>query len=106
VDDVWLDTVRLARDCGGISSLFPPGVTRIWDLPFTLHLAIKLALYFLSFEEIMDAQDKPPKRIWLNGPKMEEWWRVVKDRHSSGQEVAAMPQNEALKEAFPGVTFG
>lgn len=106
MDEVWLDTVRLARECGNISSLFPPGVTRIWDLPFTLHLAIKSALYFLSFEEISDMQDRPPKRIWLDGDKMNEWWKAVRERHSAGTEVAEMPQNEALKDVFPGVSFG
>lgn len=107
MDETWLDTVRIARDCGDISSLFPPGVTRLCDLPHTLHRAIRMALYFLSFDNIIEKEDKPPKRIWLDGEKMEEWWRQVEARRESpdGREVSKMPQNELLKEMFPGVTI-
>lgn len=106
MDEAWLDTVRIARDCGDISSLFPPGITRLCDLPHTLHRAIRMALYFLSFENIIEEQDKPPKHLWLDGEKMEEWWRAVRERGRGDKEVSEMPQNEALKEMFPGVTFG
>jgi hypothetical protein len=105
VDEAWLDSVRIARDCGDISSLFPPGVTRLCDLPHTIHRAIRMALYFLSFENIIEAQDKPPKHIWLDGEKMEEWFRAVKERAKGDKEVSEMPQNQALKDMFPGMTF-
>jgi hypothetical protein len=106
VDEGWLDTVRIARDCGDISSLFPPGITRLWDLPFTLHLAIRQALYFLSFDNILEEADRPPKHIWLDAEKMTQFWQAVEQRRKGDREIAEMPQNEALKEIFPGVTFG
>lgn len=106
MDEAWLDTVRLAREIGDISSLFPPGITRIWDLPYTIHMAIKSALYFLTFEQLTDDADRPPKRIWLDNEKMSEWWRVVKERREGDREIAKMPQNEMLKDIFPGVNFG
>jgi hypothetical protein len=105
VDEAWLDIVRIARDCGDISSLFPPGVTRLCDLPHTIHRAIRMALYFLSFDNIIEPQDKPPKYIWLNGEKMEQWFQAVKERAKSDKGVNEMPQNETLKEMFPGMTF-
>jgi hypothetical protein len=106
VDEAWLDTVRIARDCGNISSLFPPGIARIWDLPHTIHRAIRMALYFISFENIVDKQDKPPKHIWLDGERMDAWWAAVEQRQGGiDRDVAQMPQNEALKEMFPGMTF-
>jgi hypothetical protein len=106
VDEGWLDTVRMARDCGDISSLFPPGITHLWQLPHTIHTAIRSALYFLTFDELPYPEDRPPKRIWLDSEKMADWWRAVKERRTGDQEVAEMPQNEALKEMFPGVKFG
>lgn len=106
MDEAWLDTVRMARDCGDISSLFPPGITHLWQLPYTIHVAIKSALYFLSFENLMHQEDRPPKHIWLDGEKMEQWWKAVTARREQPHEVAEMPQNEALADIFPGVKFG
>lgn len=106
MDETWLDTVRMARDCGNISSLFPPGITQLWQLPYTIHAAIKFALYFLSFENLPYSEDAPPKHIWLDSEKMTEWWRAVKQRREQPSEVAEMPQNEMLAELFPGVKFG
>jgi hypothetical protein len=110
VDDGWLNIVRIARDCGNLSSLFPPGITHLWDLPHTLHTAIRMALYFLKFEEIPYEEDRPPKHIWLDPDKMEDWWRAVKEsqeaRYKGETSVREMPQNELLAEMFPGVNFG
>lgn len=77
LDEAWLSIVRLARDIGDISSLFPPGITRLIDLPYTIHNAILAALGFLSFEELPE-KERPPKRIWLNAKKMKTWWAEVK----------------------------
>lgn len=75
----------MARDIGDISSLFPPGVTTLIDLPFTIHQAILAALSFLSYDELPEA-DKPPKKIWLNQKKMEAWWAGVKERRKAEAE--------------------
>jgi hypothetical protein len=92
----WLQTVRIARDCGDISCLFPPGVKSIVELPYTLFNAIHMALYFLSFEEL-PKEERPPKRIWLNADLMEAHWEAVtrmrRDR-SKGEDISDLPQNE------------
>jgi hypothetical protein len=97
--------VRIARDCGDISSLFPPGIERLWDLPYTLHQAVRLALYFLSFEEL-PIKERPPKRIWLNSEKMDAWWSEVKaDREAQAKGQGSyrdMPQNAFIAEIFGG----
>lgn len=77
LDETWLATVRMARDIGDISSLFPPGITRLADMPFTLHDAIFSALSFLTFDELPE-KERPPKHIWLNGKKMTAHWAEVK----------------------------
>lgn len=76
MDDRWLNLVRLARDCGDLSSLFPPGIERLADLPYTIHSAIVSALGFLSFEELPN-KERPPKSIWLFPKRMKEWWAGV-----------------------------
>jgi hypothetical protein len=105
LDEGWLNTVRLARDLGDISSLFPPGVTRLWDLPHTLHTAIRSALYFLSFEELPE-KERPPRHMWLDGESMTQWWREVKANRESQMKgegsYTDMPQNDLLKQFFGG----
>jgi hypothetical protein len=110
VDEAWLGTVRIARDTGDISSLFPAGVTNVADLPFTLYEAIRAALYFLSFEEVPDPEDRPPKYLWLDEERLAQWWKEVRERREAkfkGEPaINDMPQNQALKEIFPGVNLG
>lgn len=77
MDEAWLATVRLARDAGDISSLFPQGIEKLIDLPFTIQTAILAALGFLSFDELPD-DERPPKSIWLDGDKMRKWWAEIK----------------------------
>lgn len=69
--------MRLARDAGDISSIFPPGITRLIDLPYTIHDALLSALGFLSFDELPE-KERPPKRIWLDGEKLDAWFAEVK----------------------------
>lgn len=107
MDEGWLDTVRLARDIGDISSLFPPGITRVWDLPHTIFNAIRMALVFLAFEQLKE-EERPPKSIWLDGDRMTAWFAEVKrNRESEARgdgSTMNMPQNELLREMFPGMT--
>lgn len=92
----WLQTVRIARDCGDISSLFPKGIKSIADLPYTLFNAIHMGLYFLSFEEL-PKEERPPKRIWLDAERMEAHWETVtqmrRDR-AKGEDISDLPKNE------------
>lgn len=110
VDEAWLNTVRIARDCGNISSLFPDGIARLWDLPHTLHTAVRMALYFLKFEEIPHDEDRPPKKYWLDADRMKQWWTEVRqaqeERAKGGTATRDMPQNAVLKEIFPGMKIG
>lgn len=100
--------MRLARDCGNVSSLFPKGVTTLHELPFTVHAAINRALHFLSFEKL-DADERPPKKIWLDDEAMERWWADVKqareDKMKGGDSTMSMPQNALLEKVFPGMRF-
>lgn len=93
--------MRLARDIGDISSIFPPGISRLYDLPFTIFNAIRLALHFISFEEL-PREERPPKKIWLDGDRMTEWWREVEEnrkRKLRGEgDTMNMPQNSLLKQ--------
>lgn len=93
--------MRLARDIGDISSIFPPGISRLYDLPFTIFNAIRYALHFLAFEEL-PREERPPKKIWLDGERMTEWWREVEEnrkRKFGGEgDTMSMPQNALLKQ--------
>lgn len=88
-----MDTVRLARDMGTVSTLFPPGVEVLTDLPHNLFTAIRLALNFLAFEELPE-EDQPPKRIWLDRDRLGEWFEKVKKR----REEQADPKKNAIED--------
>jgi hypothetical protein len=110
VDEAWLNMVRMARDLGDISSLFPTGIKRIWDLPHTLASAIRMGLYYLSFEELPE-KERPPRHIWLDPKKMDAHWAQVKadrEREMKGQgSINDMPENALLKDMFgPRVNVG
>jgi hypothetical protein len=108
VDEAWLTTVRIARDCGDISSLFPVGITRLWDLPYTIMHAIRLALVYLSWEQL-PKEEQPPKKIWLDNDRLESWFaEVTRNRESKARgegDHMAMPQNALLKQMM-GRTHG
>lgn len=79
VSDTWLDHVRLARDLGNLKLLLPEGIDDIWDLPYPLFEAIKLALVFLRYEEL-PGDEQPPNSIWLDADEMGKWWKAVDRR--------------------------
>lgn len=90
----------MARDIGDISSLFPRGITRVTDLPYTIHDAIISALMFLTFDELPD-NERPPKTIWLNGEKMKAHWAEVKRMRKAEAEGHGDPGDmtkNALKD--------
>jgi len=91
VDEAWLDLVRVARDCGNISSLLPPGIDNLIDMPFHLHRAVVAALGFLGFEELPQ-DERPPKRIWLDGNKLNAWFNDVRARRKAEMEGHATPE--------------
>jgi hypothetical protein len=98
-DDAWLETVRLARDFGPVSSLFPPGFDDLRDLPHALFHAIRLAGTFLTFEDL-EERDRPPKRIWLDGERLRDWFDEVRRRRTAeargeSREIEDPVQNQA-----------
>lgn len=106
-DDAWLDTVRIARDFGTVSELFPPGVTDIRDMPHTLFDAIRRALTFLSFEDL-EKEERPPKSIWLDDEKLSAHFEWVEERRKerfSGkpdEEIEDPVENDAARSLLIG----
>lgn len=49
------------------------------DCPYTVFEAIRVGGIFVSWDEL-DEDERPPKRIWLDGDRLEEWWLHVKRR--------------------------
>lgn len=105
VDDAWLNLVRIARDSGDVSSLLPPGVKSLYNAPHLFVEAVRMALFFLSFEEY-PKEERPPKKIWLDADKMQAWWEQVeinrRSKTDGGGDFQSMPQNALLKDLFVG----
>lgn len=76
-----MDTVRVARDLGDVSTLLPEGVP-LSDAPHNLVSAIALTLRFLGFEEL-PLDERPPKRIWLDGEALNAWWEEVERKRKA-----------------------
>jgi hypothetical protein len=73
--------------------LFPPGVQNIRDLPWRWFEAIRLAMYFIGFDELPD-DERPPRRIWLDSEQLQSWFVQVKadrDRkYGTGDKLGAI----------------
>lgn len=73
--------MRIARDGGGVSQLLPDG-HRLDDAPYVWFDGVRWALMVLSFDEL-PSEDRPPRRIWNDGEKLEAWWADVKRRREA-----------------------
>lgn len=93
-----MDTVRIARDMGTVSSLLPEGVSDMKDAPFTWFDAVKIALTILSFDELA-SDERPPRRMWLNGDQLKEWFDGVKRRREAKYGSASKPIEDPVDNA-------
>lgn len=108
VDDAWLSLVQIARDCGDVSSLLPPGVKSLSDAPWLFVQAVRRALQYLSFGELAE-EEQPPRKLWEDDSKLKDWFDEVKRNRKSKSkgegDYQSMPENEALREIFKGRGF-
>lgn len=74
--------MRIARDLGDVTVLFPQGIRRLYDLPYPLFDAIRYGLMFLSFEEL-PKDERPPRNIWFDGDEMKKWNVAVERRRKA-----------------------
>lgn len=65
-----------------MSHLLPDGIDHLADLPHTLFNAIRMAFGFLSFDEL-PKDEKPPRKIWLDGDEMKKWWKAVERKRKA-----------------------
>lgn len=85
--------------------LFPDGITRLMDLPYTLFDAINMALDFLKYEELPE-DERPPREIWLEPDLMREHVKAIKEIREekyglkSKDRSGGGTQNDAMKELF------
>jgi len=52
-------------------------VQNVKDLPWRWFEAIRLAMYFIGFDELPD-DERPPRRIWLDSEQLQSWFTQVK----------------------------
>jgi hypothetical protein len=67
---------------GDLSLLLPEDIENIHDLPYIYFDAIKLALVWLSYEEL-ESEDRPPSHIWLEPKLMKKWFKAVRKRQKA-----------------------
>lgn len=97
--------MRLARDFGDVTSLFPPDFHDLRDLPHALFEAIRMAALFLGFEEL-DRDEQPPKRIWLVPDQLSAWMEAVNAKRrgatSMDREIDDPVENLAARDLIVG----
>lgn len=91
--------------------LFPPGIRRLYDLPYVIFDAIRYGLMFLGYEEL-PKDEQPPRSIWWDGDAMKKWWKAVerkrKAKYGGGDDgdIGDVPidgpvsENAAMKDLF------
>lgn len=82
-----------------MSLILPKGCRQLRDAPYTFTQAVRAALRFLSFEEMMP-DDVPPRSIWLDGRALKAHFEELKLKHRSGSrtsEIEDPVENELLK---------
>ena len=95
---------------GDVSSLFPPGVTHLADVPYHLHDAISRGMSYVGFDEL-PSDERPPKHIWLDEEKLRKWFDAVEKRReekygSSGsdrQPIDDPVDNDAASSLVAGL---
>lgn len=89
-----------------MSQLFPPEVENVRDLPWRWFEAIRMAMFFISFDELSE-DERPPKRIWLDTEALQAWFDGVKrkrERESGGDSTmeGESVQNKAASVLVSG----
>jgi len=59
-----------------VSQLLPDGFT-LYDAPFVFVNAIRTTMVFISWQEHLPREEIPPKKIWLDGDALKEWFKHV-----------------------------
>lgn len=84
--DAWIDTVRIAQDFGGITTLLPPGVSALLEAPWPLLQAVRFAQMVISWDQLED-KDRPPRRIWQDQPALRAHMdRLKRDRRERAED--------------------
>jgi hypothetical protein len=109
--DAFVDTVRIARDFGTVSELLPDGFDDLRDVPHVFFEALRTAVLILSFDEL-PKDERPPKRIWLDGEKLTDWFKTVEKRReekygsSNGKSSPGPIEDPVQNEAAKGLLVG
>lgn len=74
------------------------------DCPHTIFEAIRNAMLVLSFDELPE-DERPPKRIWLDGERLRDWFKTVERRRKekySGKHIDDPVDNDAARSLIVG----
>jgi hypothetical protein len=100
----------MARDFGTVSELYPPGIADLREVPYLWFDAIRKAIVFLSFEENLEKDERPPKAIWLDGDKLAAHFAWVeqrrKERYSGKGDGSSEIDDPVENQAAKGLLVG
>jgi hypothetical protein len=89
-----------------VSQVLPQGLS-LYDAPHTFVEAIRSTMVFLAWQDNLESKEIPPKRIWLDAKKLDDWFKSVKRRREDemkGNSNTAegwdgeMVQNDAVRQ--------
>jgi hypothetical protein len=71
--------------------MLPEGITRLDDCPYTYWNAVRMALGFLSFDQL-PSDERPPRKIWMDSDEMRKHWSAVErardEKYGTGDSQA------------------
>ena len=82
-----------------MSTLLPEGVS-LAECPYPLHNAILTALRILSYDEF-PSDERPPKRIWLDGEKLSSHWKRVEQERAKKYGLPPPESDEPVDDDTP-----
>lgn len=89
--------VRLARNTGGASTLFAPGVSNVNEMSQDFFSAMHHANTILSWQENLTKDEVPPPWMWPFPEHLEEWFTEVEfmreQRYGGGESYDDLEQN-------------
>lgn len=81
-----------------MSALLPEGAS-LNNVPYLWFDAVRFALMVVGFDEL-PSEDRPPKRIWRDGDRLEEWFKAVKRRHEAEARGESKHIEDPVDNAF------
>lgn len=83
---------------GNLSALLPEGFTHLADAPYPLTNAIESGLTVLGWEDNLDEDEQPPKRIMDDPKKLKQHFAWVKRKREAEMDPKGSIRDQPIED--------